>query len=129
MGFERFSMIAWSDGTKSALNLAVKYPDSVQGIVLFGAEIFNRLSAYEWLNSVIEMKSWGQTKIDCYRRAYDSDQKIQDLWRKYVNFIKFLKLYHGDDILGGRYHLIKCPVLVVLGEKVFTKVLTALLIN
>ena len=122
MGFERFSMIAWSDGTKSALTLATKYPDSVQGIVLLGTEILNRDKSHNWLKTIVDINSWGPTKISWYKRSYDSEEEIQDLWRKYVKSTEFLKLYFGNDMFKGKYHLIKCPVLVILGEKVVTKV-------
>ena len=111
-------MIAWSDGTKSALSLTVKYPDAVHKMVLFGVEVCNKDRGLNWLKSVVEMKTWGQTKIDCYKRGYDSDAEIQDLWRKYVRSCEYVKLYYGDDMFKDKYHLIKCPVLIVLGLKV-----------
>ena len=87
-------------------------------MVLFGVEVFNRERAVSWLNSVIDMKTWGSAKIECYRRAYDSDDKIQDLWRKFVKWCERIKLYYGDEMFKDKYHLVKCPVLISLGEKV-----------
>ena len=86
-------------------------------MVLFGVEVFNGKRVIDWLNSVVDMKTWGSAKIECYRRAYDSDVKIQDLWRKFVKSIDNFKHYCVDDMFKNKYHLVKCSVLIVLVRK------------
>ena len=118
LGYKRFSVIAWSDGAKTALTLVTKYPDVVQSMVLMGVDVIGSQRALNWLKSITDIKTWGVPKIECYLKVYDSRKTIQQLWQKFTKSCEYLKLYFGDDMFKDKYHLIKCPVLIILGEKV-----------
>ena len=108
-------MIAWSDGTKGGLTLATTHPEAIESIILLGAEITNAKCVVKWLNSIIDIETWGQQKLNCYLRAYHSPQRVQELWKKFVKSTEYLNTYFGDDMFKGKYHLIKCPVLIIFG--------------
>lgn len=50
LGFERFSLLGWSDGGITAMILAVKYPESVDKLVIWGSNAYiipDELKIYE----------------------------------------------------------------------------------
>ena len=90
----------------------------MESIVLLGVEITNSKQAVSWVQSLFNIESWGQQKLDFYLKVYQTKDRVQDLWRKYTNSVGYLNTYFGDDMFKGKYHLIKCPVLIILGDKV-----------
>ncbi|CAG2176616.1 unnamed protein product, partial [Oppiella nova] len=68
LGYEKFSVIAWSDGAKGALTLAIKYSNSVNAMVLSGASICGSKEAVRFLNTIVKVDSWGPGRLDSYLR-------------------------------------------------------------
>ena len=111
-------VFAWSDGCKSGLTLATTYPEAMESIVLMGVDITNANERLLWMKSIVNVDSWGQQKLDCYLRVYHTKDRVQDVWRKYIKSLEYMNTYYGDDMFKGKYHLIKCPVLIIVGDKV-----------
>ncbi|CAG2120640.1 unnamed protein product, partial [Medioppia subpectinata] len=97
LGYKHYSVIAWSDGAKSGITLAIKYSDSVNAIVLIGASICASRQAVQFLNTIIKTEDWSADRLNSYLRSYESREKIQDLWTRYVKSTEYHDQYFGND--------------------------------
>ena len=118
MGYNKYSVIGWSEGAKVALLMAIKYPESVQSLVL--TAISTHYSK-KGLNSMLSSQSvdkWPKDKLKDYLNAYKSKDEIQSLWTRFIKFIEHYIQYFPEDIFKDKYKTVKCPVLMIHGEQV-----------
>ena len=116
MGFDKYSVIGWSEGSKVALLMATIYSQSIESIVLTSVSTHVSNECLKTILSTKSVQSWSKDKLECYLRSYDNVDDIQQLWNKYVKFIEYYNQYF--PLIKNNYHLIECPVLVIHGDKV-----------
>ncbi|CAG2180989.1 unnamed protein product, partial [Oppiella nova] len=91
---------------------------SVNAMVLSGASICGSKEAVRFLNTIVKVDSWGPGRLDSYLRSYESPQKVQELWTKFVRSTEYHEHYFGKDMFGkDAYYNVKCPVVIIFGEK------------
>lgn len=118
MGFDKYSIIGWSDGAKVALLMAIKYPESVQSLVLTAISTFVSQNSCKFFETTKNVETWSSERIEAYLRSYESEAEIQRLWTKFAEYVKYYNQYFPEDIYKNKYHLVKCPVLIFHGDRV-----------
>ena len=68
--------------------------------------------------STQSVDKWKKDRIQELLRVYESKEEIQKLWNRYLKFAEFYTQYFPEDLFKGKYHLVKCPVLLTHGDQV-----------
>ena len=126
LGHTKYSVIGYDEGAKEALILAAKYPDEVETLTLIGISYKASDKYKKGLQAMKSVEKWSEAKQEKYLRVYDSKEEIQRLWTRFVSFVEFSSTAIGYaqntpgnvDIFKDFYKLVKCPTLLVHGDKV-----------
>ena len=121
LGYDKYSIIGFSEGARVALLMAAQYPMSVRSLVL--SSIRTRISNNE-LSAILQNKSinkWTQNKVKSYLKVYETEEEIQKMWNRFIKFVEFYNQYFPEDIFKDKYELVRCPVLITHGDKVCIK--------
>ena len=118
MGINKYSIIGYNEGAKVAMFMAIRYPSEVLSMVLIGITYYMSNRNISALKSMKEVASWPKSRLENYLKAYESKDEIQKQWNRYVQFAEFHNQYFPEDLFKGKYRSVKCPVLVVHGDKV-----------
>jgi valacyclovir hydrolase len=114
LGYERFSIMGWSDGANVAVLMAVQAPARVRQLVLWGGNSFlseEELKAFQAIRSI---SFWSPRAAEAMRVIYGAE--LDGLWERYIAGLE--DLYRGGgDIYRSRLHRIQCPTLVLHGDK------------
>jgi valacyclovir hydrolase len=113
LGYERFSILGWSDGANSGSIMAVRYPERVRQLVVWGGNSYLSAEDLHIFQSMRSLSSWSQRAIEPLHSVY-GDQ-LQPLWERYVVGLENL-FAAGGDLYQSDLHKIKCPTLILHGE-------------
>ena len=97
--------------------MATLYPESIESVIL--TSVYTRISneSLKLLLSSQSVDNWHKDKLESYMKSYGKKEVIQQLWTKFIKFAEYYNQYFPES--KNNYHLIKCPVLIVYGEKVY----------
>ncbi len=118
MGYENFSVLGWSEGAKVALVMAVNHPNCIKSIIMCGIITFPTEKNIKNILSTKNIDDWGREMINNYLRAYKDCDEIQELWDKQLKFIANFGKYFPNGICNNKLNGIKCPVLIIHGDRV-----------
>ena len=129
LGFDRYSIIGWSDGTKVSLMIGRMCGHGVvrslvlQSVTTYYTQIFNKRLL--WSRNV---KNWERETMLKYSQAYGNEARVAYLWGKFVDFMvdKFANQY-PQGLLGPTEEglaQVKSPTLVLHGDKVWQQYIT-----
>jgi pimeloyl-ACP methyl ester carboxylesterase len=111
-------VIGWSDGAKVGVMMAIKSQSRIKSLVAIS--ILIRVSK-ETLAPILwgrNIKNWPKETYDSLHAIYgDSIQLMLD---EYVNFWKDVIGKYPSGYLTDDLRLIRCPVLLIHGDQVFT---------
>jgi valacyclovir hydrolase len=113
IGHERFSVLGWSDGANSGSIMAVRYPERVKQLVVWGGNSFLSAEDLHVFQSMRSLSTWSQRAIDPLRSIYGDD--LQSLWERYVAGLEDLYAT-GGDLYQADLDKIQCPTLILHGE-------------
>jgi valacyclovir hydrolase len=113
IGYERFSIMGWSDGANSGSIMAVRYPERVKQLVVWGGNSYLSAEDLHIFQSMRSLSTWSQRAIEPLRAIYGDD--LQPLWEHYVAGLENLYAKGGELYLGD-LHKIQCPTLILHGE-------------
>ncbi|XP_064467261.1 valacyclovir hydrolase-like isoform X2 [Ornithodoros turicata] len=116
LGHEKYSVIGWSDGGITGLVLAAMCPEQVDKLVVFGAQAYVTEHDLQLIEATRDISKWSDRMkapmISLYGEAY-----FQELWSNYCTFYGTILSIHGGDICRKELSKIKCPTLIIHGEK------------
>ncbi|XP_020511095.2 valacyclovir hydrolase isoform X1 [Labrus bergylta] len=116
LGFGKFSLLGWSDGGITALIAAARFPDLINRMVVWGANAFvtqQDLQLYEGIRDVFK---WSARMRQPLEEVYGAETFAKN-WGAWVDgFAQFSKRPEGS-ICIELLPLIRCPTLIVQGEK------------
>lgn len=108
-------MIGWSDGSNSALKLAIKYPSRVDKVVVLAAFTHLNEKGIQAFLSTAEISYWEKEKRERYEAVYGADFK--EIWADVMEFVRKIKQYFPGDFYDKKLPLVQCPVLILHGDK------------
>ena len=111
-------MIGSSEGAKVALLMAMRYGSEVETLILLGITYYMSNRGITALKATQSVNKWPKSRLNNYLRGYDSKEEIQKQWSRYLSFAEFYNQYFPEDIFKGKYQLVRCPVLILHGDKV-----------
>ena len=105
LGHNFYSILGWSDGAKTGLLMAIKYPSRINKLVEWGGNAYVMEQEKAALSSVRDLSLWSKESFCYYNEVYGKELKV--LCDKHCNhYIKNL-----DDICRNEVHKIRCPTL------------------
>lgn len=84
LGYSLYSVLGWGEGAKVALTLAIKYPSSVDKLVVWGACSHATESDTAKLIANYQPQSWDKARQTLFNDIY-GEKTFQVLWK--VSFI------------------------------------------
>lgn len=115
LGFDKFSVIGWSDGANAAVILAAKFPEAVKKLVIFGGNAWveqEDIDAYEATRDV--KANWSKRMLDLHVPVYG--EELQPMWDGFCDAMKGI-MARGGDINKEEAISLTCPTFVLAGEK------------
>jgi valacyclovir hydrolase len=113
LGYERFSILGWSDGANIGAIMAVRYPERVKQLVVWGGNSYLNAEDLHIFQSMRSLTTWSQRAIEPLRSVY-GDQ-LEALWERYIAGLEDLYAA-GGDLYQSDLHKITCPTFVLHGE-------------
>lgn len=116
LGFQRYSIVGWSDGGITGLVLAANQPDRVEKLVVWGSNSYISDTEVKIYEDIRDVRKWSARMREPMEQVYGVDH-FPKLWSAWVDGL--LRIYHErkGDICSGKLKHIKAPTLVVHGAK------------
>lgn len=114
LGFEKFSMLGWSDGGITALIASARYPENINKLVIWGANSYIAKSDIEMIEQVADISKWSDRMRKPMEDTYGDS--FPDMWLSWVNAYKSYYA-NGGDICSDLLKNISAPSLVIHGAK------------
>jgi valacyclovir hydrolase len=113
IGCERYGVLGWSDGANCGTLMAIRYPERVERLVVWGGNSFLSVEDLHVFQSMRSLSNWSQRAIEPLRSIYGDE--LQPLWEKYVLGLENIYAA-GGDLYQLKLHRVKCPTLILHGE-------------
>ena len=114
LGYERFSVMGWSDGANVGAIMAAKVPERVQRLVVFGGQSFLTPEDIATFKAIRRIEDWAPKPATTMRSIYGAE--LDGLWDRYVTGQELL-FEAGGDLYGLLLGKIRCPVMVLHGAR------------
>ena len=109
-----FSVAGWSDGANSAALLAIAHPERVERLVIWGGNAYVASEDIEAYEKTRNISGWSSRMRESLGAIYG--EALQGLWAAWCDAMQ--AMYRaGGEIYRRRLHLVRCPTLVLHGEK------------
>jgi len=112
LGYGRFGVLGWSDGANSGTMMAIRYPELVDTLVVWGGNSYLSSEELHTFQSMRSLTTWSQRAIDPMRAIYGND--LESLWERYIVGLEGLYAA-GGDLYGADLSKVKCPTLILHG--------------
>ena len=140
LGYNKFSLLGWSDGGITSLILAAKYPENIRKLIVTGSnayitpeemEIYESNGVYIILNekiksnihciqfSILEIRNidtWSDRMKSPLIALY-GEEYFQCTWGSWIDAMRYIFDHQKGDICKNDLLKITCPTLIVHGEK------------
>ncbi|MCS6925816.1 MAG: alpha/beta hydrolase [Candidatus Binatia bacterium] len=114
LGCREYAVCGWSDGAVIALMLALRCPAQVVKLVVWGSNAYIAPEDIEGYEKTRSLSSWSPRMLETMQAIYGDT--LQDLWARWCD--AQLALYRaGGELCRQRLHHIRCPTLILHGEK------------
>jgi len=114
LGFQKFSLLGWSDGGITALVAAARSPENMRKLVVWGANAYIAKSDIDMIEKVSDVSQWSDRMRKPMEDIYGSS--FPSLWSSWCEAYK--DYYDkGGDICKDDLAKITAPSLVIHGMK------------
>ncbi|XP_054157230.1 valacyclovir hydrolase-like [Oppia nitens] len=118
LGYEKFQVFGWSEGSRVALVLAADYPDVVTDLVVLALPTYATEVHNKNMLMTKNIDNWDKTMIDRYLTVYKDRAELQNLWRRHIIFVDNFPQLFPKGICYNKYDSIKCRILLLHGDRV-----------
>jgi len=115
LGFDRFSMVGWSDGGITAMCAAIAHPSVVERLVVWGSNAYIAQSDIDMIEKVGDVSQWSARMRAPMEEVYGVEG-FPVLWEAWCQAYREY-FDRGGDICSEQIHQIACPTLVIHGAK------------
>lgn len=106
---EKFNLLGFSDGSRTAITIASSYPERVNKLVLLGATTFNSPKELKVFDLCRNIDGWTNERRGMFEEVYGKDTQM--LWQNWVDENKKM-----GDFLTPALAKVTCQVLLLYGE-------------
>jgi valacyclovir hydrolase len=112
LGHERFGVLGWSDGANSASIMAIRHPERVSKLVVWGGNSFLSVEELLAFQAMRSLSTWSPRAIAPLQAIYG--EQLQELWGRYVTGLEGIHAT-GGDLYRSELQKVICPTLVLHG--------------
>ncbi|XP_002741275.1 serine hydrolase BPHL-like [Saccoglossus kowalevskii] len=116
IGFQKFSLLGWSDGAITALIAASRYASVIDRLVVWGGNAYVTADDVQMYEATRDISKWSERMRAPMIKVYGDE--FEKIWNAWMDGI-INTYYHGNngDICKKNLCDVKCPTLIVHGEK------------
>jgi valacyclovir hydrolase len=114
LGFERFSILGWSDGANTGTIMAALAPDRVTRLAVFGGNAFLTPEEMTAFHAIRKISAWSPRAAEAMRGVYGDE--LDALWEAYVCGLEAIHAA-GGDLYQALLAQVRCPTLILHGAK------------
>lgn len=116
LGFEKFSLLGWSDGGITALIAAAMYPHLIMKMVVWGTNAFVSEQDLRLYDAVRDVANWSPRMREPMEKMYGAEA-FAKMWGAWVDGISQFAKRSKGSICMELLPSITCPTLIIHGEK------------
>ncbi|XP_014296580.2 valacyclovir hydrolase [Microplitis demolitor] len=116
LGFEKFSLVGWSDGGITSIILAANNPQSIQKMVVQGSNAFILPQEIKIYESNKNIDTWSE-KMRAPLIAIYGEEYLRKTWSDWVDAMSKIFKDNGGDLCKNHVTKVKCSTLIVQGKK------------
>ncbi len=116
LGFDKYNVLGWSDGGITGLVMAAIFPNNVEKLVIWGANSYISSKDVADVENVRDVSKWSERMRKPMEDVYGVDY-FPVLWGQWCDSYKAIYEQRDGDIVDKRLKDIKCPVLIIHGDK------------
>jgi pimeloyl-ACP methyl ester carboxylesterase/ubiquinone/menaquinone biosynthesis C-methylase UbiE len=117
LGHDTFTVLGWSDGANAALQLASRFPEAVDNLVVWGGNAYITKQDVEAWESVRDVTTWSERMRTERAAMHGGLTELQRLNHQATDAYNLIYQNQGGDVGLEALHHIQCPTLVVHGAK------------
>jgi len=115
LGFDKFSVVGWSDGGITGLILAGRFPSAVKKLVVFGSNAYISKHDIDMIDKVSDVSQWSERMKKPMYEMYGD--RFPTLWTAWCTAYRDIYNNNNGDICCGDLPRITAPTLVIHGNK------------
>ncbi|KAF7648449.1 hypothetical protein LDENG_00156540 [Lucifuga dentata] len=116
LGFGMFSLLGWSDGGIVALIAAAKNPELISKMVVWGCNTYVSQEDLSLYDAVRDVSKWSEKMRKPMEDMYGAEV-FAKTWEAWVDGLIQISQKPGGNICMELLPLIRCPTLIIHGEK------------
>jgi valacyclovir hydrolase len=110
LGYDKYSVVGFSDGGRTGLIMAADNPETVQKAVAWGCNAYITKEEKDVLKKLVDIELWSDSVREPLEAIYGDD--LQTIWSRLMDAYLLM-----DDILCKDLPKIQCPVFIFHGER------------
>ncbi|KAJ8985323.1 hypothetical protein NQ317_008353 [Molorchus minor] len=115
LGIQKYSLLGWSDGGISSMILAAKHPESIEKLVIWGANSYVLPEEIDKYEKIRDISKWSDKMKAPLIELY-TEKGLQDMWNDWCDTL--IKIRNdGGNICKDCLVNIECPTLILHGDK------------
>jgi valacyclovir hydrolase len=114
LGYSEYTIFGWSDGANIAALMAAAFPARIRRLVMWGGNSYLSAEEVAAFQAMRDISSWSPREAAALRQTFGDS--LETVWEAYVTALKAL-FEAGGDLYRDKLHMIRCPALILHGEK------------
>ncbi|XP_053980550.1 valacyclovir hydrolase-like isoform X2 [Hylaeus volcanicus] len=116
LGHSKFSLIGWSDGAITSLILSSMFPENIRKMVAVAGNSYISPKEVEIYKKFRDIDTWSEKMRAPMIQVY-GEEYFRKIWTGWVDGVEKIYEKQNGDICKGCLSKIKCPTLIVQGNK------------
>ncbi|KAG1667596.1 Valacyclovir hydrolase [Nymphon striatum] len=116
LGFEKFSLVGWSDGGITSLIIASRFQSAINKMVVFGANSYVSKKDVDLYEGIRDIEKWSERMISPMINLYGKEY-FKKCWESWCDMCAEILVNKDGDLCQNGLKDITCPTLIIQGEK------------
>ncbi|CAH1973035.1 unnamed protein product [Acanthoscelides obtectus] len=115
LGYDKFSILGWSDGGNSGMILAAKYPKNVEKLIMWGVNSYILPEEVKIYEKMRDISNWSDRMKAPLIELY-TENGLEKMWYSWCDTLIEMAR-NGGDICKNKLADIRCPTFILHGDK------------
>nr|CAI5830525.1 unnamed protein product [Callosobruchus analis] len=115
LGYNKFSLLGWSDGGNSGMILAAKYPEHVDKLIIWGVNSYILPEEVKIYEKMRDISNWSERMKMPLIEMY-TEKGLKDMWYSWCDTLIEMA-QNGGNICKDKLKDIRCPTFILHGDK------------
>ncbi|VEN44650.1 unnamed protein product [Callosobruchus maculatus] len=115
LGYNKFSILGWSDGGNSGMILAAKYPKHIDKLIIWGVNSYILPEEVKIYEKMRDISNWSERMKAPLIEMY-TEKGLQEMWYSWCDTLIEMA-QNGGNICKDKLKDIRCPTFILHGDK------------